>query len=135
MSQERKVAVALVCMDKRLHTPEAELVPQLQKLLNVDDVYVLTTAGPAGRMLAAGHHAQALSEDTQLIIDAKGASVVALCEHYDCAGHPVSDDQHDQDAARAAEHFKQQINFAGDVVPLVAKPGNETTASWQIVQL
>jgi carbonic anhydrase len=135
MSGNYTVAVAICCMDQRLHEPEAQSYRQLQAVLGVDRVYVLTGAGPEGKLLRRGEGYSDFVADTQLIINAKGATKVAVCGHYDCAGHPVEDHQHDTDVMNAVELLREALEFDGEIIPLIAKQsGDEATASTWLIQ-
>lgn len=117
-----KVGIVVACVDCRLHPEEQRLHTQCKEVLDADQVFVRTSAGPDGRILARDHHLQSCVEDIQLLIDAKGATVVGVVAHYDCAGHPVSNEQHDTDVVEAAKILQSSLNFEGDVVPLMAVP-------------
>lgn len=136
MSETGTVAVAIVCMDRRLHEPKADTYQQIQAILGVDHVYMLTGAGPEGKLLKRqGGHDDFIA-DTALIIEAKGATTVAICGHYDCAGHPVEDHQHDADVMEAANLLREALpDFKGAIVPLIARKAEPDHAStWIIVR-
>lgn len=117
-----KVGVVLACMDCRLHPEEQRFHSQLKETLGVDHLYVVTTAGPDGKILADDHHCRSHVENIMVAIEAKGAEIVGVVAHYDCAGHPVSNEQHEHDVVKAAEIFAGKLRFDGPVVPLIAAP-------------
>lgn len=132
-SQNHSVGIAVTCVDCRLH--ECSIVPALKQIMGVDKVYIETTAGPEGRILQAepNHHLLALIDDLELLIKAKGAKVVAIVGHCDCAGHPVSDAQHAIDIVRAAHVVEETLNnSAVRVMALLAQPPAEETTPWGI---
>lgn len=128
MKDEKKVAFVLGCVDQRHHVPEAEMIGQLKELLSVDEVYLCTTAGPDGVMVEQGCRCDAAVEDAVIIKEAKGASVFAVLGHHGCAGHPVSDEQHDDDTKKAAKLMATKVQ--SPVWPLIFKLGSEDRPTW-----
>lgn len=129
------IAVVLTCMDDRLHDPDAQIIQQLKKLLGVERVFVRTVAGPDGKIKQGGFGLDDIVADTQLIIDAKGASIVGVLPHCDCAGHPVSDEDHERDAIDAANVLLDALEFDGSVVPLIARQSTGVGPTWVIERL
>ena len=67
----------------------------------------------------------------EIILDeAKNPSVVAIVGHTDCAGNPVSDEDHYADV-RTAKKTIQSWGFGGRVVGFVAERG-ETDGEWTL---
>lgn len=133
MSENHKVAVVMTCMDCRLHRPEAEHYKQLCELLEVDDCYIETEAGPDGAVLNDTDRCCGAVQNLVIIKEAKHPDVMAICAHYDCAGHPVSDEEHDRDVLAAAEQLSQEVfGEGGKVVPLVAYESGEAKPTWLI---
>ena len=132
-----KVAVAVCCMDYRLHKPEVSLASQLEDVLGADAVYIYTCAGPEGKVIAGEDGFRDMVKDLQLIIDAKGASTIAICGHHDCAGHPVSDEDHELDSVRSAAVLSEHLEFSGDVIPLIARKSGEGASvyEWHILRI
>ena len=122
---ERRVAVVITCMDCRLHHPDAQHYAQLCTLLDVTDCYLETEAGPDGAILQDrdSDRWHGAVKNLLLIREAKHPDVFALVAHYDCAGHPVSDRQHDHDVVGAARDLSHTLFDRPDgVVPLIAYP-------------
>lgn len=136
MSETGTVALAVMCMDRRLHEPQAQAYQQLQKVLEADHIYMLTGAGPEGKLLRREAGYTDFVADLALIIRAKGATTVGICGHYDCAGHPVDDHMHDADVVSAATLLRESLpDFTGRIVPLIAKKARpEDTSTWTIVR-
>lgn len=132
--EEPKVGFVVGCVDCRHHVPEAEMIAQLQGLLRLDDVYLRTTAGPDGKMLKKDHNYLSIVEDAQTIKSAKGATVFAVMGHYGCAGHNVSDEQHQDHTRRAAEALAREIQH--NVYALLFVPNDESMQpTWKITSL
>jgi carbonic anhydrase len=121
-SATHRAGIAVTCVDCRLHAET--IVPQLATLMNVDHVYVRTTAGPEARLLAPApnSHLDSIIADLTLLIEAKAATVVAVVGHCDCAGHPVSDEEHASDVVKAADTLRLALPKTVTVIPLLAYP-------------
>lgn len=123
-------------MDYRLHEPSAELYRQLCEVLDVDRCYILTEAGPDGVVLYDADRYRGTIDNLRIIIEAKNPDVIGKLGHYDCAGHPVSDEQHDVDIVAAAEKLSKDLfEKSGGVIPLAAHPHNESGPTWRIKEL
>lgn len=133
MNQDKKVAFVLGCVDCRHHVSEAELIAQLKIILGVDDVYLCTTAGPDGVMVAREVRHDAAMEDAIIIRDAKNATVFAVLGHYGCAGHPVSDEQHDADTVSGAKNMSATVETSA--IPLIFFPRAGQKPTWGIKRL
>ncbi len=116
------VAVVVACVDCRHHRDGVTMIAQYKRLLDVEHVFLRTAAGPDGRILQRDHHFEAITDDVQLLIAEKSATVVAIVAHYECAGHDVSDLQHHEDVASAARLLKMELPESIVVVPMIAKP-------------
>lgn len=83
----------LNCMDGRAHPPVTAWLQQ--NLENVDFVDRITEPGIDG-VLVAGSAAKLAEIRNQIDIslNAHGSRVIALVGHHDCAGNPVSREEH-----------------------------------------
>lgn len=126
MVDRRRVGRVLTCEDTRLHKREAQMVSQLEELLEVDDIYVGTEAGPEGAVLHCEARFPGVFRNAEIIRDAKQPEVFAIVGHYDCAGHHVSDGQHDHDVVAAANKLSRRLfGETGKVVPIIAYPNSK----------
>ena len=137
MSEKNIPVFAITCVDNRLHEPS--IVPKLREILESDSVYLETMPGPEGCILGRqddpqNYHLKALLSDLALLIEAKGISTVALIGHCDCAGHPVSDEQHKTDICTAATKLHTELPESITIIPLLAHPP-EQAGPWQIERL
>ena len=116
-----RIADVKTCKDCRLHRPEAEMYKQLCQVLDVDDCYIGTEAGVEGAILNSAVRRAGAYENAHIIDDAKHPDVFAVVGHYDCAGHPVSDEQHDIDIVKTADALSvEMFGVEGRVVPIIA---------------
>lgn len=94
---------------------------QLSALLGVEHIYVGTEAGPDGAILNDEVRRSGAVKNGTIIRDAKRPDVDALVGHCDCAGHPVSDEQHELDTIEAAKRYSVELHGVPDrVVPVLA---------------
>lgn len=138
MSDNHIPTIAIACVDARLHDPS--IVPQIEELLGSDSVYLETMPGPEVCVLGRkddpdGNHFSALISDLQLLIEAKGVNDIAIIGHCDCAGHPVSDEQHVIDVQQAAEKLRGALPTAVTVHPLLAYPPERSGGVWSVERL
>jgi carbonic anhydrase len=116
-SQDKKLAIAITCSDWRLHQDAVHYNQQLAKLLDVDGVDLVVVPGPDG--LYKGENAAGLKVVTDaatLLAGAHNSVSIAVVGHYKCAGNPVSDEQHDADAAATAQALRKAMDFKGPIV-------------------
>ena len=119
--RHRKLAIVLTCADWRLHQRKVDLNARLAKRLGVDGIDLITVPGPDGLIKA-----ERLSEwqtavaQIKLLIGAHAPQVVTVVAHQRCAGHPVSDGEHDADVVATARALKEATGFSGPVRALVA---------------
>ena len=137
MAEKSVPVFAITCVDNRLHYPS--IVPQLEEILESDSVYLETMPGPEGCIIGRkddphNYHLKALVCDLALLIEAKGINTVALIGHCDCAGHPVSDDQHETDICIAAKILQEALPQSITIIPLLAHPPQQA-GPWQIERL
>lgn len=134
MKKPRTPAIAITCADNRLHDPS--IVPQLEQLLASDSVYLMTMPGPEGCILGRkddphNYHLLSLISDLTLLTKAKNINSIALVGHCDCAGHPVSDRQHELDVCKATQILQNALPETVTVIPLLAYPPTDDKA-WSV---
>ena len=135
MSAEgKKYAVAVVCADGRIHQDEVHFNKALRDHLGVDLVDVLAVAGPDGvTKPGRENEAEALAKNIQVLIGAHHPLVVAFVGHYNCAGNPAEDEQHDADVQTTMMQFKDMLSFDGEMVALMAQ--RESDTSWPLKEV
>jgi hypothetical protein len=119
--REHKIGIALTCADWRLHQSRVDLNTRLAKLMRVNGVDLVAVPGPDGLPLPAreGEWKAAVAQ-ISLLAGAHHASAIAVVAHQRCAGHPVSDGEHDVDVAATAKALKAATGFGGPVYAVVA---------------
>lgn len=91
-----KFGTAINCIDGRVQTPVAEWV---KREYGVDFVDMITAPGAVKEVGFAGGA-------LQISIDKHRSKVVAVAGHWDCAGNPVSDEEHKEMIKNAVEKVK-----------------------------
>lgn len=120
--KHRKIAVALVCADWRLHHRKSQFNRQLARALGVDGVDYIAVPGPDGLTRAErGAEWQAALAQVRLLIGAHAPTALAVVAHERCAGHPVSDEAHRDDVVATARTLKTVTGFTGPVAAMVAQ--------------
>jgi hypothetical protein len=119
--KRKKLAVALTCADWRLHQRKVDFNARLAKKLGVEGVDLIAVPGPDGLIKPerAGEWQSAVAQ-IKLLIGAHAPRVLSVVAHQRCAGHPVTDGEHDADVAATAEALKKLTGFAGPVHAIVA---------------
>jgi hypothetical protein len=87
-----KFGTAINCMDGRAQLPVIEFLKQKYSLDYVD---MITEPGP-DKMLSMGKSEQIESIKSRVLIsvNAHGSEIILIAAHDDCAGNPVSKEEH-----------------------------------------
>jgi hypothetical protein len=123
MSAEgKKIAVGVFCADWRLHQPEVQIVTKVRDHLGVDAVDMLVFAGPEGLVKnpERANEKEGLKNNLNVLIGAHNPTTLVFIGHQKCAGHPVSDEDHEVDVAAMMHTYKDLTQFEGTMVALVA---------------
>lgn len=123
MSAEgKKLAVGVFCADWRLHQESVHVNNAVKKHLGVDGVDVIALPGPESicKTEEFEHERGVLTRWLKLLIDAHQPVSVAFVAHYNCAGHPVQDHEHDAHIEEMMRAYKSELNFPGEMVALCA---------------
>jgi len=102
-----KFATAITCMDGRVQEPVSSWMKQH---LHVDYVDTITEAGPDKILiqgpldgLDAMKQVESLQRKARLSVEAHGSCAIAVVGHHDCAGNPVSREEHLQQIRKCVE--------------------------------
>ena len=126
--KHKKLAVALTCADWRLHQHKVGMNGRLAKMLKVDGLDLISVPGPDGLTKAERQGEwQAAVSQIKLLIGAHAPVALLVVAHQRCAGHPVTDAEHDADVEATARALKQTTGFAGPVRAAVAVYHADTT--------
>jgi hypothetical protein len=87
-----KFGTAINCMDGRVQSPAMNWLKQKYELDYIDTI---TEPGPE-KMLSQGKPEQVESIKSRVLIsvNAHGSETIFVAAHHDCAGNPVSKDEH-----------------------------------------
>jgi hypothetical protein len=119
--RHKKLAIALTCADWRLHQRKVDLNTRLARRLGVTGVDLIAVPGPDGLTKPERQAEwQTAVAQISLLIGAHSPQVIAVVAHQRCAGHPVSDFEHDGDVAATAKALKEATGFTGPVRAMVA---------------
>ncbi|MGF7184318.1 hypothetical protein GGQ84_000401 [Desulfitispora alkaliphila] len=100
-----KFATAINCIDGRVQLP---VIEWLLEQFEVDYVDVITEPG-CDKVLAerSNHYAlEAIRKSVNISLNKHQSKVLAVAGHYDCAGNPVSKNEHLQQIMLAVETVK-----------------------------
>jgi len=118
----------LTCADWRLHQRKVDLNARLARRLGVGGIDLIAVPGPDGLVKPERQSEwQTAVAQIKLLIGAHDPQVVAVVAHQRCAGHPVTDGEHDADVVATAEALKRETGFAGPVRALIAVYHTDTT--------
>jgi hypothetical protein len=127
--RHKKLAVALVCADWRLHQHVVDMNRRLAKLLGVEGVDLVAVPGPDGLVKPErGAEWQTAVGQIKLLIGAHAPRVLVVVAHQRCAGHPVSDGEHEIDVLETAKALKAATGFPGPVRAMLMVYRSDT--SW-----
>jgi hypothetical protein len=132
--RHKTLAVALTCADWRLHQHKVDLNARLARLLGVDGVDLICVPGPDGLIMPERQSEWATAvAQIRLLIGVHAPAVVVVLAHQRCAGHPVSDGEHDADVAATARALKAETVFPGPIKAIVAIYRSDT--AWELKPL
>lgn len=87
-----KFGTAINCMDGRVQLP---VINWLKDKYSLDYIDMITEPGPE-KILSQGKPEQVESIKSRVLIsvNAHGSDTIFIAAHHDCAGNPVSQDEH-----------------------------------------
>jgi carbonic anhydrase len=102
---------AINCMDGRVQLP---VIDWMQKEFHLDYIDMITEAG-ADKVLAAGTREQIESVKSRaaISVNVHKSKVIAVVGHHDCAGNPVTPEQHHSnllDAVSAVNSWRLPVD-------------------------
>lgn len=140
MEQNKKasVALAIACVDWRMHHPDSNFMKALYDYVQTDKIYVVTYPGPDGlcdSMPNEGNREAlaAVIRQTREVLKNHGATNVTkvLISHTECAGHGVVEEQHCKDSIEMAKTLSEELELEVPFTPLLAKKGS-SDLEWSI---
>ncbi len=96
-----RFATAINCMDGRVQEP---VTAWLRQHAQADYIDTITEAGP-DRILAGGisESLESIRRRVLVSVEKHGSRTVAIAGHHDCAGYPVSRQEHRASVLRSVE--------------------------------
>jgi len=130
---EATFVTAINCVDGRVQLP---VIDWMKKQYGVDYVDVITEPGPDGIMARREKDIVAqIKERVRISVENHGSEAVALVSHGDCAGNPVSKDEHLGHLRKGMEMIRSwglpveivglwidEVNWEVDVIAAISKP-------------
>lgn len=86
-----KFGTAINCMDGRTQLPVNNWMKQQYHLDYVDTI---TEPGPDGIMAVLGKQVESIKSRVMISVKAHGSETIVVVAHHDCAGNPVSKEDH-----------------------------------------
>ena len=87
---EGKFVTSVSCMDGRIQIP---LTKWIKENHSIDFVDVITEPG-VDRVVAGNLDLESIKTKVGISINAHKSELIVVSGHYDCAGNPVSDEEH-----------------------------------------
>ncbi|MDH5463101.1 MAG: hypothetical protein OEY17_04185 [Nitrosopumilus sp.] len=98
-----KFATSITCMDGRIQVPIIEWIKQ-----NYDVNFVDTITEPGvDKKILEDSVFESIKTKTEISINAHKSSIIFVSGHYDCAGNPVSSDEHKSHIRKGVEMIKE----------------------------
>lgn len=116
VKKDPRIALLLTCADWRLHSHEVDLNARIKGICGCDGIDLVAVPGPDGMLqpARAGEWTAAVSQ-IKLLIKNHNVQVLLVAAHHCCAGHPVSDAQHDADVRDTVAALKRDTGFSGPI--------------------
>lgn len=115
------------CMDGRVQYPVNNYLIAKYGIKFVD---VITRTGPDKILSDANDEDQLKNLHRMMDISVKihGSSIIAICGHHDCAGNPVSKEEH-------FEHVKNSVNYVKGKYPDCEVFGIWIGEDWEVSEI
>jgi hypothetical protein len=95
-----KFGTAINCMDGRVQLP---VIDWLKKNYALDYVDMITEPGPDKIIAGQGKELESIKTRVLVSVKAHGSQIIAVAGHHDCAGNPVSREEHQAQLKKAVE--------------------------------
>ena len=96
---EGKFATSVTCMDGRIQLPLAKWI---KENYSVDYVDAITEPG-VDKKVSDNSDLESIKHKVGISINAHKSELIVVSGHYDCAGNPVSDDEHKSQIKKGVE--------------------------------
>ncbi|MDH3360890.1 MAG: hypothetical protein OEL56_01775 [Nitrosopumilus sp.] len=98
-----KFATSITCMDGRIQIP---IIEWIKKNYDVDFVDTITEPG-VDKKISEDSVFKSIKTKAEISINAHKSSMIFISGHYDCAGNPVSNDEHKLHIKKGVEMIKK----------------------------
>lgn len=119
-------ATAINCIDGRAQEPVIKLMKQR---FGVDFVDMVTEPGVDGKLATGDYVVEALKQKVMISTGKHHSKAIAVVGHADCAGNPVSKDEHFNHIKKATE----MVEVWGLNLPIIGVFVNEDLKIEQVV--
>jgi carbonic anhydrase len=100
---EGKFATSITCMDGRIQVP---IIEWIKENYDVDFIDTITEPG-VDKKISDASVFESIKVKAAISINAHKSNMIFVSGHYDCAGNPVSDDEHKSHIKKGVEMIKQ----------------------------
>ena len=118
---EGKFATSICCMDGRIQLP---LIKWVKDNYSVDFVDTVTEPG-VDKTVSDNQNLESIKKKVGISINAHKSSLIVVSGHYDCAGNPVSNEEH-------IEHIKKSVDVIKSWNEDVTVVGVWVNDKWEI---
>ena len=110
---EGKFGTSITCMDGRIQIP---IINWIKENYSVDYIDTITEPG-VDKKVSGDSDLESIKTKTGISINKHQSGVIAVSGHYDCAGNPVSNEEHIEQIKKGVDVVKSW-NFNVPVVGL-----------------
>ena len=103
MTAHGKFGTAINCMDGRMQLP---IINWMKKTYGFDYIDMVTEPGPDAIMAAGEAKIESIKARVTISVKAHGSDTILIAGHYDCAGNPVSKEEHISQTRKAVDVIK-----------------------------
>jgi len=121
---EGKFATSVTCMDGRIQVP---LIDWIKENYSVDYIDTITEPG-VDKIVSENTSVDTIKTKVGISINAHKSGLIIVSGHYDCAGNPVSNEEHMSQIKKGADIVKSW----GWKVPVIGLWINE---NWKVEKI
>lgn len=121
---EGKFATSVCCMDGRI---QLSLIKWIQDNYSVDYVDTVTEPG-VDKTVSDNQNLESIKKKVGISINAHKSKTIVVSGHYDCAGNPVSNEEH-------IEHIKKSVDVIKSWNKDVIVVGVWVNDKWEIEKI
>ncbi|MFA5078448.1 MAG: carbonic anhydrase [Dehalococcoidia bacterium] len=109
-----KFGTAINCMDGRVQIP---VTNWMKDKYSLDYVDMITEPGPE-KLMSQGstEHLRSIKARVEISVNAHGSKVILVAAHHDCAGNPVSKEEHVRQVGQCLKLIKSWGLPVSDII-------------------